>query len=55
MERLAATLERDLVQQEKQPLESLYGLCADLGTAPSEAEIEEARAEMWKNFPREDI
>lgn len=37
------------------PLKSLYGLCADLGSAPSAEEIDEVRREMWKNFPREDI
>jgi hypothetical protein len=34
---------------------SLYGLCADLGTAPSAEEIDEVRREVWANFPREDI
>lgn len=32
-----------------------YGLCADLGPAPSAEDIDEIRREMWKNFPREDI
>jgi hypothetical protein len=37
------------------PRRSLYGLCADLGPAPSAEDIDEVRREMWANFPREDI
>lgn len=37
------------------PRRSLYGLCADLGPAPSDADIEAVRQEMWATFPREDI
>jgi hypothetical protein len=37
------------------PLRSLRGLWADLGPGPTEEEIDEARKEMWGNFPREDI
>lgn len=33
----------------------LYGLCADLGSGPTDEDIEEVRREMWANFPREDI
>lgn len=32
---------------------SLWGLSADLGTAPSLEEIDEERLTMWANFPRE--
>jgi hypothetical protein len=32
-----------------------YGMCADLGPAPSAEDIDEVRREMWKSFPREDI
>jgi len=46
-------LESDL--KEKKPKRSLYGICADLGPAPSAEEIDESRREMWGNFPREDI
>ena len=28
-------------------------ICEHLGPAPSEADIAEARREMWRNFPRE--
>lgn len=33
---------------------SLYGLWADLGSAPSADEIYQARREAWAGFPRED-
>jgi hypothetical protein len=35
--------------------QSLRGLWKDLRPAPSEKEIDKARKEMWKNFPREDL
>ena len=38
-----------------QPRRSLYGILAHLGPAPSAEEIDQARAEAWANFPREDI
>jgi hypothetical protein len=53
IERIAPEIERDMHQQK--PLKSLLGLCADLGTAPSSADIDEIRREMWGGFPREDI
>jgi hypothetical protein len=53
LEQVAATLERDLEAQEPKPLRSLYGLWADLDISADE--IDEARREMWSNFPREDI
>jgi len=37
------------------PRKSLWGLCADLGTAPSAEEIDQVRKEEWADFPREDI
>lgn len=55
VEKLVSVLEHDLSEQTKQPRKSLYGLCADLGPAPSAEEIDQARREMWGNFPREDI
>jgi hypothetical protein len=56
IEKLAPALERDLVTQPTNtPRRSLYGLCADLGAAPSADEIDQARREAWGNFPREDI
>ena len=37
-----------------QPRKSLYGLLADTPSISAE-DIDEARKEMWGNFPREDI
>ncbi|MBM3237215.1 hypothetical protein FJZ31_13060 [Candidatus Poribacteria bacterium] len=34
----------------KRPLRSAYGICADLGPAPSAEEIDEMRREVFKNF-----
>jgi hypothetical protein len=36
-------------------LKSVKGLWADLGISISAKAIDEARHEMWGNFPREDI
>ena len=49
----------DVVVQEVTPASSfvthpLFGLCADLGPAPSADDIDEARREMWASFPRDD-
>ncbi len=53
VERLMHTLETDLVVNA--PLKSAYGLWADLNVSVSAEDIDEARREMWGNFPREDI
>ncbi|MEH2225710.1 hypothetical protein [Nostoc sp.] len=37
------------------PRQSLWGLCADLGNAPSTEKVDVACSEEWANFPREDI
>jgi hypothetical protein len=47
-------VDREL-SETKRPLKSLWGLCADLGPAPSAEDIDEIRREMWANFPRDDI
>ncbi|MBD1814726.1 hypothetical protein H6F65_24240 [Microcoleus sp. FACHB-DQ6] len=47
-------IERELVVGPT-PRKSLWGLCADLGIAPSAADIDEARSEEWANFPRENF
>jgi len=39
----------------KRARRSSRGLWADLGVEITEKDIEEARREMWANFPREDI
>ena len=57
IERIAPEIEQDLREglHPKRPRRSLLGLWADLGSAPSAQDIDEARREMWANFPREDI
>jgi hypothetical protein len=59
IERVAASLAEEppaaAGQQPKQPLRSLYGLWADLNVDISAEDIDQARKEMWGNFPREDI
>ncbi len=37
------------------PLQSAYGLCVDLGIAPSSLDLDEVRQEMTTNFPRTDL
>lgn len=56
LEAISAALRHDLVQTEtttKQRQRSLLGLWE--GVSVSEADIDEARRDMWGNFPREDI
>ncbi|MCT7988772.1 hypothetical protein [Laspinema olomoucense] len=47
IEQLASEIERELSQIESPPRRSLWGLCADLGSAPSAEEIDEARRDIW--------
>lgn len=53
IEHIAAEIQTELAPQAKQPRQSLYGLWA--GHNISAEEIDQARQEMWGNFPREDI
>ncbi len=55
IERVAPEIERDLTEPRPMSRRSLWGLCADLGTAPSAADIDQARREEWASFPQEDI
>ena len=50
---LVSSLKSDLEATEKKPKRDVYGIWA--GTSVSADEIDEARREMWGNFPREDI
>ena len=54
IEKITPQITLDLEAREPHP-RSLWGLCADLGSAPSMEDIEEVRREMWANFPRKDI
>jgi len=49
-----AELEKNL-SAKPQPLKSLRGLWKDLRPSISAEEIDAARKEMWKDFPREDM
>ena len=54
VEHIMGTLEESLPPDEpQQPLPSLYGLWADLNVNVSAEDIDEARREMWGNFPRD--
>lgn len=54
LEDISAELRRELAQATVQkPRQSLLGLWE--GVSISEEDIDEARREMWGNFPREDI
>lgn len=56
VEHILETLEDSLPPEEQsEPLPSLYGLWADLNVNVSAEDIDQARREMWGNFPREDI
>jgi hypothetical protein len=55
IERVATTLETDIAPPAVGDLQSLYGILAQYGSAPSADEIDETRKDMLRNFPREDI
>ena len=55
IQRIVPDIERELMVIPPAPRKSLWGLCADLGPAPSAEAIDLARREEWANFPREDI
>ena len=52
---ISPDIEKALIQPEIKPRRSLWGICADLGQAPSAEEIYEIRQEIWSKFEREDI
>jgi len=47
IQQLTPDLERELSETKPQLKKSLLGLCADLGKAPSEAEIESSRKKLF--------
>lgn len=56
--RLIAQIAPTLVEDtpaNKTSKRSSYGILADLGVDVSAEDIDQARREMWSNFPREDI
>ena len=40
---------------DKTPFQSIKGILAGRGISIAAEDIDEARREMWKNFPREDV
>ena len=44
-----------LAEEAPKPLRSLYGLWQDLNIDVSAEDIDEARRELWGQFPREDV
>lgn len=55
IERIAPEIERELMAVKPIHRKSLWGLCADLGQAPSADDIAQARREEWANFSRSDF
>lgn len=53
VEQVMAALESHLAETDKKPKKSLYGLWSDVSI--SAEDIDEARREMWANFPQDDI
>ncbi|MCQ3930799.1 MAG: hypothetical protein DPW16_10105 [Chloroflexi bacterium] len=53
VERVMATLEQEFASETHTPRRSLYGLWQDVDI--SGEDIDQARREMWSDFPREDI
>ena len=51
--RIAESFRED--SQAKQPLKSGRGIWANLGFSLSAEDVDEARQEMWGNFPRSDV
>jgi hypothetical protein len=55
IESVAPEIEQEIRAFQISPRKSLWGLCADLGNAPSEHDIDEVRSLEWADFPREDV
>jgi hypothetical protein len=55
IERVSPQIEAELEARGQTPRRSAWGLCRDLGEAPSAEEIDEARRESFADFPRGDV
>jgi hypothetical protein len=55
VESVIPDVEASLESADGHPLRSAYGLCADLGPAPSSEDIQQIRDEMFGDFPRTDL
>jgi hypothetical protein len=47
IEKVTPKIEQELVGAQAKPGRSLWGVCRDLGPAPSAEEMDEARREPW--------
>lgn len=58
IEKVSPKIEQELLEAEtgtKRARRSLWGVCRDLGPAPSSSDIEEARREMWPELTHDDL
>ena len=55
IERVSPQIEAEISERDQPPRRSAWGLCRDLGGAPSAEAIAEARREMLAGFPRGDV
>jgi len=56
IEKVTPRIEEEIRTTQAQPARrSLWGVCRDLGPAPSAEDIDQARQEAWADFPRNDI
>jgi hypothetical protein len=55
IELLAPSIEWDLSAGQLAARKSLFGLCSDMGPAPSSEDIDEVQRQEWAGFPREEI
>lgn len=55
VERVSPQIEAELSGRARAPRRSAWGICRDLGAAPSAGAIDGARREMLEGFPRSDV
>ena len=55
IEKVTPKIEAEVRGSQGKPHKSLWGACRDGGPGPSSEEIDEARREMWADFPSDDV
>ncbi|MDJ0704421.1 MAG: hypothetical protein QNJ46_14145 [Leptolyngbyaceae cyanobacterium MO_188.B28] len=55
IERIAPQIQKSLATIHPKASRSLWGLCSDLGPAPSAEVIDQVRGEVWADFGQENI
>jgi hypothetical protein len=55
IERVSPQIEAEISGRGRPPRRSAWGLCRDLGGAPSAEAVDETRREMLAGFPRGDV